>query len=126
MWWEFQSRESFNIEFCIWSVFQLDFEIFSTIARFIKISSGHSLIIKLIFIKKFQDNLRNRWANVLRPVPSWITVDIYWAKIIWCKIVMVSFLKCVNLKRKVKNQICCITLIMIIHHNCHIYKLTLC
>jgi hypothetical protein len=36
------------------SVFQLDFEIFRTIANFIKISSGHSLIIKLIVIKFFR------------------------------------------------------------------------
>ena len=36
------------------TVFQLDFEIFRTIASFIKISSGHSLIIKLIFIKFFR------------------------------------------------------------------------
>ena len=35
-------------------VFQLDFEIFRTIASFIKISSGHSLMIKLIFIKFFR------------------------------------------------------------------------
>jgi hypothetical protein len=35
-------------------VFQLDFEIFRTIASFVKISSGHSLIIKLIFIKFFR------------------------------------------------------------------------
>jgi hypothetical protein len=33
------------------SVFQLDFEVFRTIASFIKISPRHSLIIKLIFIK---------------------------------------------------------------------------
>jgi len=32
------------------AVFQLDFEIFRTIASFTKISSGHSLIIKIIFI----------------------------------------------------------------------------
>jgi hypothetical protein len=25
------------------------------------------------FYKVLQDNLRNRWENVLRPVPSWIT-----------------------------------------------------
>ena len=30
-------------------------------------------IFRLIFIKFFQDNLRNRGANILRPVPSWIT-----------------------------------------------------
>ena len=36
------------------SVFQLAFEIFRTVASFIKISSGHSLIIKLIFIKFFR------------------------------------------------------------------------
>ena len=36
------------------AVFQLDFEIFRTIASFIKISSGHSLKIKLIFIKFFR------------------------------------------------------------------------
>ena len=36
------------------SVFQLDFEIFRTIVSFIKISSGHFLIIKLIFIKFFR------------------------------------------------------------------------
>jgi len=36
------------------SVSQLDFEIFRIIASFIKISSGHSLIIKLIFIKVFR------------------------------------------------------------------------
>jgi hypothetical protein len=33
---------------------------FRTIVSFIKISSGHSLIIKLIFIKVLLDNLRNR------------------------------------------------------------------
>jgi len=33
------------------SVFQLDFKIFRTRASFIKISSGHSLIIKLILIQ---------------------------------------------------------------------------
>jgi hypothetical protein len=33
---------------------QLDLEIFRTIASFIKISSGHSLIIKLFFIKFFR------------------------------------------------------------------------
>ena len=39
----------------IWyAVFQLDFEIFRAIASFMKISSGHSLIIKLIFIKIFR------------------------------------------------------------------------
>jgi hypothetical protein len=38
----------------IHSVFQLHFEIFRTIASFIKISSGHSLIIKLIFVKFFR------------------------------------------------------------------------
>jgi len=32
------------------SVFQLNFEIFRTIANFIKISSGYSLIVKLIFV----------------------------------------------------------------------------
>jgi hypothetical protein len=32
----------------------VDFEIFRTIANFIKISSGHSLIIKLIYIKFFR------------------------------------------------------------------------
>jgi len=37
-----------------YSVFQPDFEIFRTIVSFIKISSGHSLIIKLIFIKFFR------------------------------------------------------------------------
>ena len=36
------------------SVFQLDFKIFRTIACFNKISSVHSLIIKLIFIKFFR------------------------------------------------------------------------
>jgi hypothetical protein len=36
------------------SAFQLDFEIFRTIVSFIKISSGHSLIVKLIFIKFFR------------------------------------------------------------------------
>ena len=36
------------------SVFQLDFKIFRTIVSFIKISSGQSLIIKLIFIKFFK------------------------------------------------------------------------
>ena len=36
------------------SVFQLDFEIFRTIASFIKISGVNSLIIKLIFIKFFR------------------------------------------------------------------------
>ena len=35
------------------AVFQLIFEIFKTVARFIKILSGHALIIKLIFIKFF-------------------------------------------------------------------------
>jgi hypothetical protein len=55
------------------TVFQLGFEIFSTITSFIKISSGHSLITKLIFLNFLPDNLRNRWANVLRSVPSWIT-----------------------------------------------------
>ena len=35
-------------------VFQLDFEIFRTIASFIKTYSGHSLIIKLNFIKFFR------------------------------------------------------------------------
>ena len=35
-------------------LFQLDIEIVRTIASFIKISSGHSLIIKLIFIKFFR------------------------------------------------------------------------
>ena len=43
-------RDHLNIH----TVFQLDFEIFRTIASFIKISSGHSLIIKLIFIKFFR------------------------------------------------------------------------
>ena len=38
----------------ILTAFQLDFEIIRTIASFIKISSGHSLIIKLIFIKFFR------------------------------------------------------------------------
>ena len=87
------------------SAFQLDFEIFRTIASFIKISSGHSLLIKLIFRKFFwtiweiggqmfffflidelwfrkqlstclfvwTPNYNSWWANVLRPVPSWIT-----------------------------------------------------
>jgi hypothetical protein len=32
------------------------------------------LIIKLIFIKYLRENLRNRWANVLGPVPSWVIV----------------------------------------------------
>ena len=32
-------------------VFQLDFGIFRTIVNFIKISSGHSLIMKLIFFR---------------------------------------------------------------------------
>jgi hypothetical protein len=36
------------------SVFQLDFDIFRTIASFIKISSGHSVIIKIILIKFFR------------------------------------------------------------------------
>jgi len=36
------------------SVLQLDFEIFTTIASFIKISSGHSFIIKQIFTKFFR------------------------------------------------------------------------
>jgi len=36
------------------TVFQLDFEIFRTIANDIKISSEHSLIIKLIFMKIFR------------------------------------------------------------------------
>ena len=36
------------------AVLQLDFEILRTIAMFITISSGHSLIIKLIFIKFFR------------------------------------------------------------------------
>jgi hypothetical protein len=44
-----------------YAVFQLDFEIFRTIASFIKISSGHTVL---------QENLRNRWANVPRPVSS--------------------------------------------------------
>ena len=35
-------------------LFQLDIEIVRTIASFIKISSGHSLIIKLILIKFFR------------------------------------------------------------------------
>jgi hypothetical protein len=35
-------------------VFQLDFEIFRTIASFIKISSGHFIIIKQIFMKFFR------------------------------------------------------------------------
>jgi hypothetical protein len=48
----------------IW-MFQLDFEIFRTIVRFIEISLGHSLIIKLILnFTVLQDNLRNRWAAV--------------------------------------------------------------
>jgi hypothetical protein len=38
-------------------VLQLDFEIFRMIASFIKISSGHSLIIKLTSIKVLQDNI---------------------------------------------------------------------
>jgi hypothetical protein len=38
----------------ITSVFQLDFGIFRTIASFIKISSGQSLIIKLIIINFFR------------------------------------------------------------------------
>ena len=72
----------------ILSVFQLDFEIFRTIASFIKIPSGHSLIIKLIFIKFFRtiweiggqmswDPLPSWITNVLRPLPSWITV-LWW------------------------------------------------
>ena len=36
------------------TVFQPDFEIFRTISSFTKISSGHSLIIELIFIKFFR------------------------------------------------------------------------
>jgi hypothetical protein len=44
------------------------------IASFIKITSGHSLIIKQIFIKFFRIDMRNRWTNVLRSVLSWITV----------------------------------------------------
>ena len=36
------------------AVFQIDFEVFRTIASFIKISSGHSKIIKLIFIGQFE------------------------------------------------------------------------
>jgi len=40
-----------EFEDTIGAVFHLHFEIFRTIASFIKISSGHSLIIKLIFIK---------------------------------------------------------------------------
>ena len=36
------------------SVFQLDFEIFRIIAIFIQISSGHFLIIKLLFTKFFR------------------------------------------------------------------------
>jgi hypothetical protein len=36
------------------AVFQLDFEIFRTTTSLMKISSGHSLIIKLIFIKFFR------------------------------------------------------------------------
>ena len=35
-------------------MFQLEFEIFGAIASFIKIYSGHSFIIKLIFIKFFR------------------------------------------------------------------------
>jgi hypothetical protein len=35
-------------------VFQLDFEIFKAIASYVKISSRHSIIIKLIFIKYFR------------------------------------------------------------------------
>ena len=35
------------------TVFQLDFEFFRTIVSFIKISSGHSLIIKLILLQFF-------------------------------------------------------------------------
>ena len=55
-------------------IFQLDFEIFRTIASFIKIYSGHVLVIKVIFIKFF----RTIWEiggqiNVLRIVPSHIT-----------------------------------------------------
>jgi hypothetical protein len=57
-------------KFLLNPVFQLDFEIFRTIASFIKIISGHSLIIKQIFIKFFRIDMRNRWANVLRPVLS--------------------------------------------------------
>ena len=57
----------------MYSVFQLDFEIFRTVVSFIKISSGHSLVINTNFYKVLQDNLRNRWANVLRPVPILIT-----------------------------------------------------
>jgi len=53
------------LEFLLHWVFQLDFKIFKTIASFIKISSGHSLIIKLIFIKFFRTIWENRWANVL-------------------------------------------------------------
>ena len=41
-----------GVSICI--IFQLDFEIFRTIASFIKISSEHSLVIKLIFIKFFR------------------------------------------------------------------------
>jgi hypothetical protein len=37
-----------------YEVFQVDFEIFRSIASFVKISSGRSLIIKLIFIKFFK------------------------------------------------------------------------
>ena len=36
------------------TVFQPDFEIFRTISSFTKISSGHSLIIELFFIKFFR------------------------------------------------------------------------
>ena len=46
---------SISLNVVIWyAVFQLDFEIFRTIASFMKISSGHILIIKLIFIKFFR------------------------------------------------------------------------
>ena len=39
-------------------VFQLDFEIYRTIDSFIKISPGHSLMIKQFFYKVLQDNFR--------------------------------------------------------------------
>ena len=48
------SNIKFRCKFIHYSLFQLDFEIFRTIASFIKKNSGHSLKIKLIFIKFFR------------------------------------------------------------------------
>ena len=43
------SEDNFIVNRKFTTLFQIDFEIVRTIASFIKISSGHSLIIKLIF-----------------------------------------------------------------------------